>query len=279
MNSLSWDIIWSTIMIVLNTISFVIAILIFTKSIKWSKEEPEKARYFFLLRIMGMIFITVALYRSVFVSSYPQRLAWYDTILNSPFIIRCLATFAEMSFIGMIAIILAEVCKEVPFTSDKKIDRLLEKTPLIAVISIVIAQFFAFAGLITQYLILFAIEEALWGIAFLSIAPLVITKLIQTKKQRMNKSFKVFLTVMAIWCIGYCIFQWGIALPFIHFADLSLDVGRVIPVDALKQAITNFTATRDFETWGGLGFFIWHSGYFSLCVWMSLLFMMSPRKK
>jgi len=276
---ITWDVIWSTVMIVLNVISFVLAIMIFSNSIKWSNEEPKKARYFLLLRIMGMIFIAVALYRSVFVSSYPNRLAWYNSILNSPFIIRCLATFAEISFIGMIAIILKEVCRVMPFNSDKRIYHLLEQMPMLAVGCIVLAQFLAFAGLITQYLILFAIEEALWGLAFLSITPLVLLKLKQAKKYNIDKSIKIFLTVIAIWCIGYSIFQWGIALPFIHFADLALDVGRVVPVDALQQTIFNFTATRDFKTWGGLGFFIWHSGYFSLCVWMSLLFMAAPREK
>ena len=276
---ISWDVIWSTIMVVLNAVSFVLAIVIFNNSIKCSKTEPKKARYFCLLRIMGMIFITVALYRSVFVSSYPNRLAWYDTILNSAFVIRCLATFAEISFISMIAVILKEVCRVIPFNDDKKAYRIFEKTPILAVGCIVLAQFFAFVGLITQFLILFAIEEALWGVAFLSITPLVLLKLKQAKKYNIDKNIKIFLTVIAIWCIGYSIFQWGIALPFIHFADLSLDVGRVIPVDALKQTIFNFTATRDFKTWGGLGFFIWHSGYFSLCVWMSLLFMMAPREK
>jgi hypothetical protein len=274
MNNLTWDVLWSIIMIVINSINFLLAISIFRQSKKWSFQEQEQTKYFTYLRIMGLIFVSVALYRSVFVSSYPNRLAWHDTLLNSPFIIRSLASFAEMSFIGMIAIILQSLNNILP-TPNK----FLYKTPLIAVGCIFLAQFFAFAGLITQYLVLFAVEETLWGLAFLSILPLVIIRLKQTKTINVSKSIKAFLIVMAIWCIGYCIFQWGIALPFIHFADLSSDVAKVVPADALGQAIFNFTVTRDFETWGGIGFFIWHSGYFSLCVWMSLLFMSAPRAK
>ena len=277
-NILSWDILWSTAMIITNIVNFILALIIFKKSSNWSKKEPEHSKYLFYLRIMGITFISIALYRSVFVSSYPNRLAWHNTILNSPFVIRSLATFAEMSFIGMIAIILNKINNKFPFNSNKIIYKFLEKTPSLAVLCIFIAQFLAFAGLITQYLILFALEEALWGIAFLLITPFVILKLIQTRKQTIDKSFKIFLTVMTVWCIGYCIFQWGIALPFIHFAELSLDIGRVIPNDALKIAIFDFTVSRNFESWGGLGFFIWHSGYFSLCVWMSLLFMNAPRE-
>jgi len=274
MNNLTWDVIWSTTMIVINTINFLLALSIFHRSTKLGQQKTHQTRYFSYLRIMGLIFISVALYRSVFVSSYPNRLAWYDTILNSPFVIRNMACFAEMSFIGMIAIILRSLDNKMP-----RINTFLHKAPIIAVGCIFLAQFFAFAGLVTQYLILFAIEETLWGLAFLSILPVVIVRLRQTKTISVDKSIKAFLIVMAIWCIGYCIFQWGIALPFIHFADLSLDAGRVVPTDALNQAIFNFTATRDFETWGGIGFFIWHSGYFSLCVWMSLLFMSGPHQK
>jgi heme exporter protein D len=31
--------------------------------------------------------------------------------------------------------------------------------------------------------------------------------------------------------------------------------------------------TREFDEWGGIGFFIWHTGYFTVCSWMVLLFM------
>jgi len=34
----------------------------------------------------------------------------------------------------------------------------------------------------------------------------------------------------------------------------------------------------DLNAWGGMGFVIWHTGYFSLCVWMVLFLMTGPRQ-
>lgn len=270
-------------MVTIGVINWVIAVFIFFRSFKWAQQEPHHSKYFLLLRTLGIIFVSVALYRSVFVSSYPDRLVWFDTILNSPFLIRCLAFFAELSFIGIIAVILLKLNSEIPLDNYGKnqtwINALLTNTPFIAVGCIFIAQFFAFAGLFTQYHSLFAIEEMLWLTAFLSIAPLIFVRLKQVKNQKLTeKSYKIFLIIMTIWCIGYLVFQC-FSLPFVYFAHLSQDVGRVIPPDPLRQAIYTYTVTRDFQTWGGLGFFIWHSSYFSICVWMVLFFMSSPRKR
>lgn len=281
LSATSWDISWWITMVAIAAVNWLIAGLLFSRSVKWGLCEPDNAKYFLVLHILGIIFASVAFYRSIFVSSYPNRLAWFDTIFNSPLIIRSLALFAELSFIGMIAIILLKLNREVTLDDSgkgsKQIYSMLAKTPYVAVGCIFLAQFFAFGGLITQYLILFAIEETLWALAFLSIAPLIAVRLKQMKKRKIiEKSYKIFLVIMAIWCVGYLAFQCYM-LPFVHYADISQDIGRIIPKDAFRQAIFNFTATRDFESWGGLGFFIWHSGYFSICVWMVLFFMSAPR--
>ena len=47
---------------------------------------------------------------------------------------------------------------------------------------------------------------------------------------------------------------------------------------AIGEALTVVNVTRDLSEWGGIGFIIWHTGYFSICVWMVLLFMTGPRK-
>ncbi|WP_218780438.1 hypothetical protein [Bacillus sp. EAC] len=274
---------WWITMVVISTFNLFIALLIFFRSLKWKLQESKNAKYFLTLRVLGIIFVAVALYRTIFVSSYPERLAWFDTIFNSPFIIRCLAFFAELSFIGMIAIILLKLINEMEFNSYRKnnklINLMLVKSPFIALGCIFLAQFFAFGGLITQYRILFAIEETLWAFAFLSISPLIVVGLKQINKHiPLEKSYNRFLIILAVWCCGYLIFQ-SYTLPFIHYANLSRDIGNIVPHDALKQAIFNFTATRNFDVWGGIGFFIWHSGYFSICVWMVLYFMSAPRKR
>lgn len=277
----NWDLPWWIVMVTVGALNLIVALFLFFRSFQWSQREPHQAKYFGALRILGLIFVTVAFYRCIFVSSYPDRLAWFDTIWNSPFIIRSLAFFAELSFISMIAVILLKLNKEIALHDNgakhKRLHSMLTKSPFVAVGCIFLAQFFAFAGLITQYLRWFAIEESLWTIAFLSILPLILVRLAQMKKHNIEaKSYRIFLILMAVWCIGYSAFQCYM-LPFSYFANLSQDAGKIIPPDALRQAILGFTATHDYKTWGGLGFFIWHSGYFTICAWMALFFMSAPR--
>ena len=82
---------------------------------------------------------------------------------------------------------------------------------------------------------------------------------------------------MAVWCAGYLLFQLGYALPFMYWANVGQDIGQAIPPNALRHAIFGYTVTRDLNTWGGLGFFIWQTGYFSLCSWMVLVMLVSPQ--
>ena len=273
------DVIWWSIMVSIAVVGFIIMIVLFIKTFKWSKERRELKVYFLLIRIFGAIFASVALYRSIFVSSYPNRLSWFNTILNSPFIIRTVALFAELSFIGIIALILWRMNKDFPLdVKHKSLAAFFKSIPFVAFACVFVANILAYAGLVTQYLTLFAIEETLWGIAFLLILPLVLARLIRLKKtSNYHFSYKVFIIWMVAWCIGYSIFQWGFALPFMHWADVANDASVVIPPDALLLSITGFRVTRDYYEWGGIGFFVWHSAYFSICTWMVLSFMLGPR--
>jgi len=242
--------IWWTTMVVISSINMLALIVILLKSRKWNQQEPQYAKHFMLVRVTGFIFISVALYRTIFVSSYPGLIVWFDTIFNSPFIIRILATFAEMSYIGIMAVLLHKLDKTNPITKeDNKFGALLTKLPLFAVLCLFASQFLAFAGLIMQNNLPFIIEEALWGVAYVSMIPLIFTRLKLSKKHGLDANQKLFLVVMAMWCVGYSIFQFGYGLPFIHMNDMTLEA-IVMPENALSQSIHGFTATRDFHTWG-----------------------------
>ncbi|MDR0283468.1 MAG: hypothetical protein LBI33_01035 [Propionibacteriaceae bacterium] len=274
---MSWDLVWQTIMIVIGAVNLIIALVIFSRSTTWQRAEPGNAAYFTFLRVAGLIFVAVALYRSIFVTSYPDRLTWFDTPFNSPFVVRCLAVFAELSFIGMIAAVLLKTISQCTPAGTTRLSGIVTKLPLVAVGCIFLAQFFAFTGLITQYQTPFAIEESLWALAFISLTPVVIVGL--RRRRLISKSGRAFLIIMAVWCAGYLAFQCLYALPFMYFANVAQDLGRTVPANALWQAIFGYTRTRDFDTWGGIGFIIWHSGYFSLCSVMTLFFMSAPRKR
>ena len=88
--------VWWLVMVILNAMSVITYAVLCVMSIKRDKLEPENRRYKTIMRCAGAIFVFVSMYRSIFVSSYPNRLTWFDSMLNSPLIIRFLATFAEI---------------------------------------------------------------------------------------------------------------------------------------------------------------------------------------
>jgi len=48
-------------------------------------------------------------------------------------------------------------------------------------------------------------------------------------------------------------------------------------MQAIRDAFLVVHATHDLSAWGGLGFVVWHTGYFSICVWIVLFLMTGPR--
>jgi len=275
--------IWWAAMVAIGAVNFLAAGYIVCKSLKWNKAEPESAKIFSLLRVCVMVFVSVAMYRTVFVSSYPDRMVWFDSMFNSPFVIRCLATFAELSAVTIVAAALRKLHKEYDLAGTmkrKKTGALFARAPLISVACIFTAQFFAFTGLITQYVWPFAIEELLWAVAFICFVPLVLLGLGQIKSGGITKKNQtVFLRIMALWCVGYLAFQIFYALPFMYFLEIARDMGKAVPADALRTAIFGYTVKRGFQDWGGIGFIIWHSAYFSITTWIYLLAFMAARER
>jgi len=269
---MSWDFVWHTITVVISCVNLGLGLFIVINSSRKRAGEQGQLGYRRFVPVAVLIFVTVALYRSVFVTKYVGGLVWYDTMFNSPFLIRCLACLAELSFIGLIAAVSLRMIR----SAEANFGPVVAKLPYISAACIYVAQFFAFTGLITQLQWPGAVEESLWALAFLSITPVIVVGL---KHGRAVPGFRVFLVMMAVWCGGYLLFQLGYALPFMYWANVSQDIGQALPLNALQHAISGYTVTRDLHTWGGLGFFIWQTGYFSLCSWMTLVMLVMPRRQ
>jgi hypothetical protein len=289
----TWATPWWWTLVIINIINVIICLVIFVRSAK--AKDVLNERYLKYMRIFGLLYCFVALYRSIFVSRYLTQLAWFDTILNSSLLIRCFAIIAELSFAALIAKSLLKLNKDIPGikndTDNSFLSFLKLKTPYLFFIFLFLAQFFATSGLITKVRLLFAIEETLWGLAFLLIIPLVIIQLRRVssiKDKILKKQFrlaKAFTIVLTIFSVGYVIYSLGYHLPIEYWpaAIAQLQMETPIPAfkignDAIYEALTIVNVSRDLSEWGGMGFIIWHTGYFSICVWMVLLFMNGPRK-
>ena len=280
--------IWWACMVAVNVASVLVYASLCVKSAKTDGLEPENLRYKHFMRALGCIFVFVSMYRSIFPSSYPNRLAWFDTMFNSPIVIRLIATFAELSFALLVTLTVLHVNRDMPaecsFAKSKAGHFLVYKLPVMNFVCLAVAQFFAYSGLFTQNQLFFASEETLWGLGFLAVAPAALTQCRSVRKNhRSDPAYRLIrwaMTALSVFTVGYLIYQWGFALPFVQYSGLAEELAKphLGVAEGLHNAAFHFTATHDFDTWGGMGFFIWHSGYFSICTWMNLLFAMAPRK-
>jgi len=288
-SSWAWAGAWWSVVVVIGIINLSIGIYLFMKSRKVDDEQNKS--YLRKMRIAGIIFLLVAMYRAVFVSRYLTQLAWFDTILNSSLLIRTFAMAAEISFAYLISRALLQVNKEIlsePFKNKVK-DFFRTKAPHIFFYLLVIAQPFAYGGTINKIRVLFAIEETFWGLAFMVVTPLIIMqfKKVFEIKENINeyKYIKAFIIVVALFCIGYGSYSVFYHLPIEYWPSAIEQLNMDVPVpeirfgfDAIKDAFIVVNKNHNYADWGGLGFVIWHTGYFTLCGWMTLLFMGGPRK-
>jgi hypothetical protein len=214
-------------------------------------------------------------------------------VLNSSLLIRCFAIFAELSFAGLIAKSLLRMNEEVPelIGTKSKLNVFLQtKTPIIFFICIFIANIFATTATITKINLLFALEETCWGIGFVSMIPTLIISLRKLSAYRNTpkwdnlRKFRIATTIITIFSIGYAIFELGFNLPVVYWPSAIAQLQMAVPdpafrfgVQAIRDAFLIVHETKDLAAWGGMGFIVWHTGYFSICVWIVLFLMTGPR--
>ena len=287
----TWAWPWWSVIVIINVINLLVGTLVYKRTL-YPKDESEGI-YRRRMRTLGMIFVLVAAYRSVFVSRYITQLAWFDSIANSSLLIRMFAIAAELSFSGLIALAMIQTNRDLP-PSNPENDKGLKsffssKSPYFLIICIVLAQFFATAGVITKSRTLFAIEETLWTLGFLAVLPLAIRQVrrvysikddILTDQIQMLRRSTVIITA---WCVGYCCYGLFYHLPLESWAGAIDQIKTGLPViktgsKAIMDALLIVNETKEFSDWG-FGFLLWHSAYFSICAWIAIFFMQAPRLK
>lgn len=285
------EMVWWSVVLVISCINLGIGIYFFIKSREENEDEYKKK-----MAIYGLIFLLVATYRSVFVSSYLTQLAWFDTILNSSMIIRTIAMAAEISFAIIISKGLLQFSKDFNMLDKYGNNKLkvffIEKAPVIFVILLICAQPLAYGGLVFKFHVFFALEETLWGIGFLLILPLLLmefNELFRIKDNKLNPQNKMYIPMiglLTLFTVFYVIYSLIYHLPIEYWpaaieqaTSLNPNPEITFTWGAFKDALLIVNKTRNLSDWGGIGFAIWHTGYFTICGWIVLTLMRVPKKK
>ncbi|MBT3634760.1 MAG: hypothetical protein HN729_08860 [Candidatus Marinimicrobia bacterium] len=282
---------WWTVMVSINIINLIVCIIVYRKSLL--PEDGIDSVYRKRMRIMGVLFVLIGLYRAIFVSMYFSQLAWFDSLANSVLLIRIFAWVAELSFSGQIALAMLKVNVDLPDVENNGSSWrnfrsfMMTKTPYILWTSILLAQFFATGGLIFKSKTLFAIEETLWLVGFLSVLPLAIVQLRRVADRKNVKTLghlrllRNFTRLNLAWCVIYCCYSLLYHLPFECWPSAIHQLETGIPLiktglSAISDAFLIVYESKTFSDWG-IGFLFWHSAYFSICVWISIFLMQAPR--
>ncbi|MHA1200378.1 MAG: hypothetical protein ACTSQF_13730, partial [Candidatus Heimdallarchaeaceae archaeon] len=272
---------WWSVMVAINIVSLIVCVIVFRKSL--IPNDGKDAKYRVGMRIMGVIFTVVGAYRAVFVTRYGPQQAWFDSLANSTLLVRSLATLAELSFSGLIALAMLRFNTYVPPKEEALANKFkafyITKSPFILPICLFLANIFATSSVITKFVLLGAIEETLWSIGFLSILPLAIIQvrrvfLIKNKEEKERlRTLKISAIIIAAWCVIYVCYglifhlpgMWEYVIDLFQSGLPAIKTGWSAIVDSFM--IVN--VSRLAADWSS-GFLIWHSAYFSICVWISL---------
>ncbi len=280
---------WWAVIVVINTVNLGVCAIMYRRSI--SPRDGSDSAYRKQMRIMGVIFTLVGAYRAIFVSRYITQMAWFDSIANSSLMIRMFAVAAELSFSGLIALAMLRVNKDLPAADESKTNNftafMTTKSPYLLLTSIFLAQFFATSGLITKSKFLFAVEETLWTVGFLAVLPLAIIQLRrvfaikEAAAVERLQMLRKFTRLNAAWCVLYCSYGLFYHLPFENWPSAINQMQTGLPViktgvSAIVDAFTIVNESKEYGDWG-FGFLLWHSVYFTVCVWISIFLMQAPR--
>ncbi|MHA1518656.1 MAG: hypothetical protein ACTSRK_00605 [Promethearchaeota archaeon] len=277
-------------MVSINIVNLVYCIVVYKRYLIQKDEKDSKYRKRML--IMGAIFTIVAVYRSIFPSRYGTQRAWFDSVANNVLLIRTFAMAAELAFSGLIALAMLQFNTYLPALDETRSNKfktfITTKSPYILIICIFLAQFFAYGGLITKSELSFAIEETLWTVGFLAVLPLAIIQLRrvfsikdQEKIERLQM-LRISTMIITGWCVIYCCYGlffhilgiWADSIHQIQTGIPELKTG----ISAIIDAFTIVNESKVYSDWG-IGFLIWHSAYFSICVWISIYLMQAPRPR
>mmetsp|Transcript_27268 Transcript_27268/g.86643 ORF Transcript_27268/g.86643 Transcript_27268/m.86643 type:complete len:316 (+) Transcript_27268:82-1029(+) len=259
-------------------------------------EGPEAARrYQRRMKWLAAPYAFQAVWRSVFPSEYPFRLAFFDTPLSSAMLARCMAAVGEVCFGAQLALATAWVTSDVEQGLKEEaaetgsdgagpLTRLalqgVRAGAAMQLLFDVAGQVCACAGTITTNQLFFVWEAVLWSL-FSAVGALNGCFLWHTCRSlggRRRGSGQPFVVGLGVAGTAMCAYMCSSYLPACYSRwELDIAQQRLHPtfLEGLADALLRRVPTREWSAWKhDAG---WLSGYFSFGIWSSLWMMRAPR--
>ena len=220
---------------------------------------PDNKLYLFKL---VLIYTFVCGIRALFPKKDVSGVCFYNSIFSYPIFGRFLATFAEISIIIFISNIFKAINNEI--TSNENMSFIYN----LLIIFIIIAQLFCWLGAITKCYLYNSIEESIW-----TISGLVITIINIYLLKFNNSKYQNFLKLAIVFGICYLYYMISFDVPmYINKYKSSYNRKKLGIIKGLSSMCKCTKVTRLYTDWKSEIF--WQTGYFSICVWMTLYILL-----
>ena len=127
----------------------------------------------FIIFVFAFIFSIVCAIRAFYPTKYTEKTCFLKTKYYTPFVIRVLATIAEIAYILLFVYVFIYIIKNIKTITNINLDY-LKKYVYIVIPIIILAEVFSWLGSITEYQLWNVSEEVLW---FLSSIILIVISL------------------------------------------------------------------------------------------------------
>jgi hypothetical protein len=211
------------------------------------------------------VFVAVCAIRSFFPRADVQRIVLFDGFISSVLVGRSLATVAELSFMGQLALLTWEVS----FHGANRFGMGLARTivPLIAV-----AETCSWYAVITTSYLGNVCEESIWAFS----AFLLVVGAASNWRDKSHTWRRLLVLLMALGA-GHVLFESFVDVPmYVHRyqADLGAHKPTLSFLQGIENLATYWKVTYAWEDWKTE--IAWLSFYFSFVVWASVWLTHAP---
>ena len=283
---------WAALALVslVNIVAYLVLVLPATSA--RANGGASTASYRSRMRWLAMPYVFGCALRATLPRIDVERTCMFDSWLSSTVVGRSVATVAELAFAAQLALAMAQLASETaaltvsrntssrvqsaPSSKTATVVRLLS---LLVFVALCVAECASWLGVTTTNQWWHCIEESLWmGSALLlmlaSVLLLVSLRGATASPSWRHSSGAVYLTRLLQLGFVYVLYMFYVDIPMYAERARQSTTPPLPFVAGVLDASHCHTVTRDFDAW--YQDLIWMSGYFSVCVWISMWLAYAP---